>query len=258
MTTPTTTPDRRLEVANCDLKRSPREIAQALGVKTADQVSRPASAQPGSSAQQPARVAPEAQPSRDSDQRLRWSREKKLAFTELSPAALALVATDGPVSVTLFGAGGEVQRLGHNRGIWPARIAKTAAWKDTVTATWDKNPFFALGAKFRLWCPTVQERDKLAEFALGLMAERAENDGDGQWQARHGFLDLGPELDLELFKVEIQGIADRIGVMCWDDEGLGLFLDRCVRDAERILRERGGQLSSRMMERVTAKAMGRV
>lgn len=229
MTTPTPTSGRP----------SPRELAHALGVTTADLI-RP-----------PVRAAEDHARERD-----RWSREKKMAFDSFEPSALCLVASDGPVSVTLWGPGGEVQRLGHNRGIWPARIVKTGSWKDTATATWDKNPFFHLGTQFRLWCPTVKERDTLAEKALGLMEERAAEFG-GPFEPRHGFLDLGPELDLEFFKLELGGIAERLSIPCWDDEGLSLFLDRLVRTAEAIVRERGGEINPRLLERVSVKAIGR-
>ena len=47
--------------------------------------------------------------------RVRWSREKKHAFREMRPAALCIVATDGPVSIVTYDAGGRVTgRFGHN------------------------------------------------------------------------------------------------------------------------------------------------
>ena len=177
-------------------------------------------------------------PKRD---RERWTAETKLAFKVLDPAALALVATDGPVSVTLWGPGGVAKRFGHNRGVWPAKVAKTTAWKDTVSTTYDKNPFFWMGSQFRVWLPTVADRDRLAASVVDLIAARAEADG-GLDALDHGFQDLGADLDLALFEMEVMAVADRLGLTAWDDDGLTAFLSRVL--------DRAGELKRRSMSRM--------
>lgn len=215
-----------------------RELARDLGLTTADKI-----------------AAPPPKPADDhAKTRERWDRTKKLAFATLEPAALVLVATDGPVSVTLWGAGGVVAQLGHNRGVWPAKVARTAAWKDTVTAAYDKNPFFFLGAQFRVWTPSVAHRDRLAASVLDLIAARSEADG-GLATLRAEFADLGPELDLALFELEVHDIAKRLGIASWNDDGLSRWLDLVCRRAGTIAAEQGRKLDEKLLERVMAKVM---
>lgn len=189
--------------------------------------------------------------------RVRWAPDKKEAFDAVGFAALALVATDGPVSVTLWGRTGEVKRLGHNRGIWPAKIAKTASWKDTVTATHDKDPFFFLGTQFRLWCLTDVDRDRLAASVVDMIAVRSEEFG-GLDELRHGFQDLGPDLDLNMFEFEIAGVAGRLGIAVWDDAGLSAFLDRMVAVVTQMRAQgRGFRRNENAYEMAALKLLGR-
>ncbi len=155
----------------------------------------------------------------------KWSEAKRLAFKIMAPGAVALVATNGPVSVVLYDrAGYPAKRYGHNRGIWPAKIARTAAWKETVTATYDKDPFLDLGLRFRVWAATIAARDQLAEAVVELIERRAEADG-GLDELRNGFYDLGPDLDLAMFEMEIHDLAKRLGITAWDDDGLEAHLE---------------------------------
>jgi len=144
------------------------------------------------------------------DARQRWSEEKRMAFQVLDPAALCLVATDGPVSITLFGRDGAVAtRIGHNRGVWPAKLAKTASWKDTVSSTFDKNPFFFLGTQCRWWCRGVPDRDRLSTAVVDLLADYADQRGGLSDPLRHGFHDLGADLDLSMFELAVSDMAER-------------------------------------------------
>jgi hypothetical protein len=165
--------------------------------------------------------------------RQRWSINKRMAFKVMAPACLALIATDGPVSVSLWDGGQVKHRFGHNRGVWPAKIAKGSVWKDTATAMYDKNPFFFLGAQFRVWCRTEADRDLLAAGVIDLIAARAESEG-GLDPLINGFQDLGDTLDLNWFELEIHDIATRKKLTAWDDEGLSRFLDRVTVRAQAI------------------------
>ncbi len=177
---------------------------------------------------------PPGKPTDDHAQtRVRWSREKKHAFREMGPAALCIVATDGPVSVVTYDTGGRViGRFGHNRGCWPARIAATAAWEDNISGAYDKNPFVRTGVQIRVWCGDERRRDRLAEAVTGLLAEMSE-EAMGQ-VLRSGFIDMGPEVDMSLLEMRIHDIAERLGFGVWDDEGLSAWLDEIVkREARR-------------------------
>lgn len=187
----------------------------------------------------------------------RWSDERRHAFDMLSPAALCLVASDGPVSLTLWGRTGEVTRLGHNRGVWPAKIAKTSQVKDTVTASYNKGLFF-IGTQFRIWCLTDEDRDTLASSVLGLISARAEADG-GLDELINGYKDLGPDLDLDFFEMECHGLADRLGLPHWDDAGLECFLDRvAARVAVSRVRGKGLRDEHRAYDDAAMKELGRV
>jgi hypothetical protein len=216
-----------------------REIAAAHGLETADAL--------------PPRPRPQDD---EAGVRARWSPEKKLAFRSLDPAALCLVATDGPVSVTIFDrAGGVVTRLGHNQGVWPAKIARTGAWKDTVTATYDRNPFFWIGTQCRWWCATSEQRDKLATHVLELLSARAA-EGCAE-PLLNGFVDLGADVDLSILEMEVAAMAERLRFQLWDDEGLSMFLDRIVRRAQRLrVDSRGFRRFEDAIEHAATEEMG--
>lgn len=156
----------------------------------------------------------------------RWPKWKTEAFEAIDAACLMFVATDGPVSVTTYEASGQVKRrLGHNRGIWPAKFSKGSVRKDTATATYDKNPFFFIGTQFRLWARSAQERDKLVDRAVDIMAQWSSEHG-GLEGLDHGFADMGDALDLLEFEKKISDCARQLGVVVWDDFGFSNFIDR--------------------------------
>jgi len=175
-----------------------------------------------------------------------------MAFDVLAPAALCLVATDGPVSVTLWGPGGlePVRRIGHNRGVWPAKVARTGQWADKTTAAYDKNPLMFCGTQFRLWTPRAGDRDRLADAVVDLIAMRAQADGALD-ELGHGFQDLGPDLDLNLFELEVCDIAARLGVTVWDDDALSAHLNRIVARAQQMTNS--GEINKRLLEAAGAK-----
>jgi hypothetical protein len=161
--------------------------------------------------------------------RERWSPRKKLAFQELDPIAICLVATDGPVSVVLHDpANGATTRIGHNRGIWPAKVTRTASWRDTTTPAYDKGPFFAVGVKMRIWFGT----ELAARTMLALMGQKLaaldEEHGSLQHPLRHDFRALPPETDLDVFELEMRDLATKAGKPWWDDDGLSAALDAIV------------------------------
>jgi len=220
-----------------------RELAAKYGLTTADQAPLP-----------PPRPKP---PEDHAAVRVRWSPRKTDAFNLLGPKAVVLVATDGPVSVTVTGADGSVKRFGHNRGVWPAKVAKTGAWRDTVSSNNDKFPLVFFGTQARFWCLTEHDRDKLAESVVDLIAERAKRDG-GLETLRLQCHDLGPDLDMALFEMEIAGIAQRLNVTAFDDHGLSSFLDRTLAAVDRLCAEgRAGHDPAKTIERVALALLGR-
>jgi hypothetical protein len=190
-----------------------------LGLKTADRVAAP----------EPEAVRGEA---------IRWTQRRRDIFNFLEPVNISLVATDGPVSVMVDDRRrGPVSRLGHNRGVWPARVVKGAARRDTATTTWNKFPGIFLGTQARLWTLREADRDRLALSIVDLIAARAERDG-GLARLDKGFEDLGPELDLELFELEMHDAAGRLGIVAWDDDGLVRWFDSIGRRFDAIKADR--------------------
>ena len=163
--------------------------------------------------------------------RERWSQHKRLAFKAMAPHALCVVATEGPVSaVTYNAAGGVGRRFGHNRGCWPMRLAASRAWEDTVTNTYNKNPFVRTGVQIRVWTKSEAHVKRLIlpiSDLLGAMAEEALGS-----DLINGFVDVGPDLQMELLELEIHDVAKRARIVVWDDEGLSAYLDKCVYEAE--------------------------
>lgn len=190
-----------------------------LGLKTADEIE-----------------APEAEPV--CGKKIVWTQRRRDIFNFLRPVSISLVAADGPVSVTLSDQwGGVVRRIGHNRGVWPARVVKGSAMRDAATTTWNKNPMMFVGTQARLWVLREADRDRVALSIVDLIAARAERDG-GLEELFHGFQDLGPELDLAMFEMEMHGVAQRLGIVAWDDDGLLRWFDSIGRRFDAIKAER--------------------
>lgn len=181
--------------------------------------------------------------------RARWPADVRAEFKRMSPHALCVVATDGPLSMTLYDAlGGVRRRLGHNRGFWPVRLATTGQWKDAVTTTYNRFPCVFLGTQIRVWCRTDAHEMRLAHAvaeAIGVLAEHALGvDLD------KGFSDVGPEFSLKMFEMEVHALAERLGLETWDDDGLKRELEWRARMQSRLeprsrLRESGQEKGGR-------------
>jgi hypothetical protein len=218
-----------------------KAIADKYGLQTADQAPPPKPKEPPAA--------------------LKLSPRGKDVFNFIGPAALSIVATDGPVSVTLYDRHGHVRRrYGHNRGVWPARVVKGAAWRDTATIAWDKNPMMPMQTQIRLWTRREAGRDRLADSIVDLIAQRSEADGC-IGELDHGFRDLGPELDLEFFEMELHGIGERLGLPVWDDDGLVRYCESVGRAFDAIKAERpdfkwGERIVVEIADRIVAQMKG--
>ncbi len=160
-------------------------------------------------------------------------------LTELriwGPQALVVVGTEGPLSVMLLEAGGTVikQRFGHNRGVWPLRLARSAAWKDTVTHTYDRSPFVPTGTLFRVWCESDAHEARLA-VAVGELLGRMSEEARGA-ELINGFTDVGPDLDPAMLEMEVHALATRMGFRTWDDGALRAELERLARARDGVSR----------------------
>ena len=206
-----------------------REIAARLGMRTGDQVSPPV---------EEARM----RSGHPKGQTTRWTSRRRDAFGWIAPVSISLVATDGPISLTIWQPGGcEVrERIGHNRAVWPARVVNGAVARDAATTTWNKFPGLFLGTQARLWTLREFDRDRLSLSIVDLIAARgeaAERDG-GHGAMDKGFHDLGPDLDLGMFEFEMHDIAKRLGVLAWSDEDLVRWLDSLSRRVDAMTAER--------------------
>lgn len=166
-----------------------------------------------------------------------WPKEKEEMFRRIGMGALVLVGYDGPFSLTKFDTSGRiVSRLGHNRAIWPFTFARTKARKDTVSQNYGKGAVRDLKAHsmFRLWCLSEEARDQLADACLDHMTAQADEFG-GLAELEPGWHDLGPNLNLDTFAIELQDIARRRGIPVFEDAALSPFVDRVTRIANDIL-----------------------
>lgn len=193
---------------------TPQEIAQALGFKFGSEIIMPSHKNPL------AMTIGE-----NSSVRQRWSPDVKEAFEWMEPHALVLVGTEGPASLTLRNEHGEeVQRIGGNRGCWPVKIASTGSWKDTVTQTYNRGPFFWCGTLFRVWCESDAHERQLSK-PVGELLQIYRESVFGETMLG-GFVDVGPDLQIEFFEMEVHSIANRLGFNVWDDQGLVSELER--------------------------------
>lgn len=174
-------------------------------------------------------LPPRPKPADDHNRvRTRWSPQKRMAFDTLGPYALCVVGTDGPCAFTLYdAAGGITRRIGHNRGCWPVKLARSGSWRDTVTPRVDVGPFATVAVQVRVWCAADAHEKRLA-MALGERLAQMADEAGGSDQLMNGFLDLGPDLSFEILEMEIHACAERLGLQTWDDDGLEAELDRMV------------------------------
>jgi hypothetical protein len=166
-----------------------------------------------------------ALPPQDRD---RWADDVAQAFERMGPHALCVVGTRGPASLTLMNQHGEeVQRIGGNKGCWPLKLASSAARKDTITATYNRGPFFWCGMLIRIWCETDEHEKRLSKQVAELLGVYRE-DAFGETMLS-GFIDVGPNFSLEMFELEIRSIAERMNYAVWDDGELRVELERRAR-----------------------------
>lgn len=146
----------------------------------------------------------------------------------IAPAALVIVGPKGPC----YGAqkSGEPRR---NHAEWPVRLARTTSVKDTVTTTYNRDPWVEIGTLVRVWCLSVEHRDRLMHATADMIQVRAEQEG-GNACLMPEWIDLGPDLDLGLLELEIADIARRQGSVAWSDEGLMEFAHRVLARAQRM------------------------
>jgi len=223
-----------------------KKLAKDLGLKTADSLP-PRS--PSARRAGPEKPAPDHKAARE-----RWPSDMRLAFAVVAPAAYCIVATDGPVSLTLHNPDGSVaRRFGHNRGVWPAEVAKTSNFKDTVTHNYDKFPLAFYGTQVRIWAPTIAMRDAAADDALAVLGAQAEAEG-GLAELRRRALDLGPAIDFALLTRGLRERAASLGIKTWVDAELEAWLEDLVRRANEVRAKNGGTFKQ-TVERLAWKSI---
>lgn len=201
---------------------TPQEIAQALGLKFGSEIIMPSHKHPLAVSTSASTVS-----------RQRWAPDVKDAFERMEPHALVLLGTEGPVSLTLRNEhGDEVHRIGGNRGCWPVKLASTGLWKDTVTQTYNRGPFFWCGTLFRVWCES-DAHERLLSKQVGELLQIYRESVFGETMLG-GFVDVGPDLQLDFFEMEVHSIAQRLGFRVWDDQGLVLELERRAMSREKV------------------------
>lgn len=164
-------------------------------------------------------------PPQQGRQRNRWPDHIRREFERMGPQALVVVGTEGPVSLTLWTENGEeARRIGGNKGCWPLKLATTASWKDTVTTTYNRSPFFWIGSLVRVWCESDRHERLLAAQVMELLSAYKEQAFGETLVA--GYIDVGPNLGLEILEMEIHAIAERLGFSVWDDDGLEHEIER--------------------------------
>lgn len=171
-----------------------REIAAALGVATADTITKPPARRPGKA------------PPCWAD----FTEEKRLAFRQIGPACVCVIGGNRP----------EPRHMGDNRGGWPVRLMVQRIWDDAPAHAADReSPWVARRLLLRLWTESREEAGRLERVIRAYLVDRAEEDG------RHAWLDLGPDVDLARLGEEIQHAATRAGLHAWDDAGMSQHLD---------------------------------
>jgi hypothetical protein len=158
----------------------------------------------------------------------RWTAEKRQAFKLFAPRALYIAAPDVMLWLTTQPVGGgEVKAYGGNRGFRPVKISSMKSWRDTVSRLHDVIPYVRYGKPRRLWFHRNAELDQVGRAAAELIESGAE-DGAYEVKVGPGLLNLGPDIDFDQLIRDLHEVARRQHVLCWDDQGLSLFIDRAL------------------------------
>ncbi|OYW56813.1 MAG: hypothetical protein B7Y80_01640 [Hyphomicrobium sp. 32-62-53] len=188
-----------------------------------------------------------------------WPRHKDDALRRIGMAAIVLVGYDRPHSITTFDPDGTVKsRVGHNRACWPFTFARTQSRKDTVTQNLAKgaHPELKAHGMFRLWCISVEHRDRLAEAYVDFLAAESEAHG-GLAVLEPNWKDLGPNLNLDNFAQQLVTIAGRVGIQVWEEFELSRFVDKVMRYADEIrLSPKAPRDDGKVFDLAVARAMG--
>lgn len=106
--------------------------------------------------------------------------------------------------------------LGDNRGSRPIRFGITGNWEDTVTNTLDTGQWSCwAGVLFRVWCADRDAALRLEGAIEMYVADRYDAE-----PMRKKWLDLGPDLDLNMFALDIRSVGERIAGRAWSDADL--------------------------------------
>ncbi|CAA2142796.1 hypothetical protein [Hyphomicrobium sp. ghe19] len=172
-----------------------------------------------------------------------WKRTRLETFRLMAPAALCFVASESNVSVTVYDGNDVKRRFGHNRAARPAKIMKGTRLEDDNVEKTHKGAFFKYRGFWRIWVRTKSHRDSLVEAAMSRLEKVSDREG-GLEDLENGFHDMGPELDVDAWLVEVLAIARDNGIPAWDEPALLAFIDRVIQRAADISKTwRGGRYS---------------
>ncbi len=159
--------------------------------------------------------------------RRRWTQEAKMAFQELQPAAVYIIATEHAISGAIHSADGAILRAwGGDDGVRLYRIGVTSAqpWGDKLTAAHARGPV-AVKLLTRLWVPSDGHVVRFEQTVdLGLAARASEADVNGY----HAL--PAATRDAELI-ASLKALGRSEG-MQWVEDDRELF-ETCLRMAER-------------------------
>jgi len=160
--------------------------------------------------------------------RERWPKWKRDAFERMGVSSVWVGGSCDLVSVTVYPAdGSNPSRFGHNRLSRPLKVGVSATREDTVTARLNQVPYWWQGLLIRVWCYKSN-----AKMLAAAMTEHLAEVGEPV-ALDHGFVDVGPDLSLDMLASHLTYLAGRMIIETWDDDALSAHLDRVhARDLE--------------------------
>lgn len=156
--------------------------------------------------------------------RERWPKWLKDDFKAMAPCAVWIGGAQDLISATVYHADGTQSRFGHNRLARPVKVGTTASWQDTVTARLDQVPFWFQGLLVRIWVRSDDHAKRLAATIVEHLSDMGE-----LTQCRREFIDVGPDMNVEMLGQHLLTIAHRNIMDAWDDDGLVDHLTRLHR-----------------------------
>ena len=114
--------------------------------------------------------------------------------------------------------------LGDTTGARPVKFYRGSKWQDVLTPQIDRHsPIIRFGLLFRVWLDNAEQAKRLEAELPAFLASRSTS-------MRCEWLDLRPEVDLLQLQLEIEEVAESLGLVARTDSDVIALLRSCEKE----------------------------